>query len=135
MVANERVIIAGGPRTGKTTLAKQIAKRAGVEVRHTDDLIDTTDWSGASAKASAWFDAPGPWVVEGVATPRALRKWLARSEGKPADRIIWLGKAKVPCTPGQTTMGKGCRKVWDEVLPALWKAGVTIETDPHFEAE
>lgn len=131
-MVNERVIVAGGPRTGKTTLAKQIAKRAGIEARHTDDLIDTTDWSGASAQVAEWLDAPGPWVIEGVATLRALRKWFARSTGKPADRIVWLGKAKVPCSPGQTTMAKGCRKVWDEILPALLRAGVTIET--HFEA-
>ncbi len=118
-----RVVIAGVPRAGKTTLAGGSI----VPVKSTDDLIDL-GWSQASERASQWFDEPGPWVVEGVACPRALRKWLKRvPQGKPCDRIVWLDRPYVELTPGQTAMAKGCRTVWAEVKHELIRRGVDVE--------
>ncbi len=123
-----RIVIAGGPRTGKTTLAAayDMPLVDPVPVRHTDDLIHLW-WSEASAAAALWFDAPGPWIVEGVAAVRALRKWLAaHPEGKPCDVVYWLAEPVVPVTPGQAAMARGCATVWNEIRDALQSRGVEI---------
>ncbi|HEY0194873.1 MAG TPA: hypothetical protein VGC42_27360, partial [Kofleriaceae bacterium] len=79
-----RILITGGPRTGKTTLAgalevELLAQRGAgpaPAVRHTDDMIEQTKhlgkdgWSEASRLASLWLDAHGPWIIEGVAASR-----------------------------------------------------------------
>lgn len=129
-----RILIAGGPRTGKTTLSNKIALSLGScpdtpdPVIHTDDLIGKLDWSAASAEVATWFDRPGPWIIEGVSIPRALRKWLlAHQEGKPCDEIIWLTEPRVALSSGQEIMRKGCVSVWNEILPALLKRGVVIK--------
>lgn len=120
----ERIVITGGPRTGKTTLAKSLGM--GVTL-HSDDVI-ALGWSEASLAVSHWFDAPGPWVIEGVALPRALRKWLDRnSEGAPCDVLIWLGKPRVALTPGQHTMAKGVATVMVEIDELLRARGVKVE--------
>ena len=115
--------MAGGPRTGKSTLAGAL----GLPVLSTDVLIVSYDWSQASEQVATWFDLTGPWVIEGVAAGRALRKWIkANLEGKPCDHILYLTHAYEQLTPGQATMAKGCATVWREILPELLKRGVTI---------
>jgi hypothetical protein len=117
-----RILIAGGPRTGKTTLSTSLGI---ARVRHTDDVMDL-GWSEASAEVATWFDEPGPWVIEGVAVPRALRKWLAANEGKPCDVVCWLEHPVEPQSKGQAVMAAGCAKVWSEVADALHERGVNI---------
>ena len=83
-----RIIICGGPRTGKTQLAKHLSLKFDIpKYLCTDpqalggDALDHTElpererWSAISADVSQWFDEPGPWIIEGVAAIRALRKW------------------------------------------------------------
>jgi adenylate kinase family enzyme len=119
-----RIVIGGGPNTGKTTLAAQLAN--GSPSLSTDDLMHLP-WSEASVVASFWYDAPGPWVVEGVAAARALRKWLKRhATGKPCDRVIWLRQPKAPQVGGQVAMAKGCETVWREIAGTLAGRGVEI---------
>jgi hypothetical protein len=120
-----RVLIAGVPRAGKTTFASSFSG----EVLHTDDLIETHDWSGASAQAAEWMSRPGARVIEGVAVPRALRKWLAaNAEGKPADVVYFLDEPHVNLQHGQIAMAKGCRTVWNEILPELRARGVEVRS-------
>lgn len=120
---SSRIVVAGGPRTGKTTYAGTLTPHP----LHTDVLVGTVPWSGASEEVAEWFDRPGPWVVEGVAAVRALRKWLAaHPTGKPCDSVRWLAEPKVSRDRGQETMAKGCETIWAEVLPLLRKRGVTI---------
>lgn len=123
----KRIVIVGGPRTGKTTLAARIA--AGAEVRHTDDLIADHDWSGASEAAAKWFGGPDPVVVEGVATARALRKWMAANPGdaKPCDQVFVTVTTKVETTSRQDAMGKGVATVLREIEPELLRRGVRVE--------
>ena len=118
-----RVAIAGVPRAGKTTLAKKINSKN----LCTDDLIDL-GWSKASQEASMWFDKKS-FVIEGVAVPRALRKWLKANEGKPCDKLIWLAKPYEKLTKGQETMAKGCLTVMNEIKQELLERGVEISTE------
>lgn len=121
-----RTLIAGVPRAGKTSLALALGLASSATVRHTDDLIDL-GWSEASELAGLWFDAPGPWIVEGVAVPRALRKWMARSSKRPAEKIVWLDAPRVELTAGQASMAQACRTVWAECVGECIARGVLIE--------
>lgn len=135
-----RICITGGPRTGKTTLACTIADEYGdhasTTVGHTDDLIDKLKhlgkeaWSAASAEVATWLDAPGPWVIEGVAVSRALRKWRDAHPGAapPVDRVIYLSEPHEALTPGQAAMAKGVATVHDgDVEPWLRSHGIRTE--------
>jgi hypothetical protein len=95
-------------------------------LRHTDSLIATHDWSAASLEVSSWLDAPGPWIIEGVALSRALRKWREAHPGEPppVDKVIRLTTPHVPLTKGQATMAKGEETVWQEIAGWLYAAGI-----------
>jgi KaiC/GvpD/RAD55 family RecA-like ATPase len=126
----DRVCVAGGPKTGKTSYARHFADNT--RVRHTDSIIgrfgeDRESWSRESEEVSRWMDEPGPWLIEGVTVARALRKWLARNpEGKPCDVVVWLDKAHVERTKGQDSMSKATLTVFREVLPELERRGVRV---------
>ena len=97
-----------------------------MNVRHTDDTMDA-EWSEASALAAEWFDEPDALVIEGVAVPRALRKWLAaHPEGKPCDKIIVLNQPFEDLTKGQISMAKGVATVFTQIYPELLKRGVVV---------
>jgi hypothetical protein len=125
-----RIVIAGGPRCGKTTLSRRIAAIMGLDllaVRHTDDLVGVLEWSEASAQVAEWLEAPGPFICEGVAVPRALRKWLAAHDtGAPCDVLLYLTEPFETLLKGQAAMAKGCRTVFDEIEPELRARGVEI---------
>ena len=122
-----RILVAGCPRVGKTTLADHLAAALGVAARHTDDLIASHDWSGASEEAARWISEPGPWIVEGVAAVRALRKWLvANPAGLPCDALFWSETPRVALTKGQFAMGKGCVTVWEEIRDRVYARGVAV---------
>lgn len=99
-----RIIIVGGPRRGKSTMAQQILDnaadgqarrmvqhlpvircgdplskvkepRAGVEYLPEGIPISGDD-GAAQWVADNWFTLPGPWVCEGWVMARALRRWL-----------------------------------------------------------
>lgn len=127
-----RIVIVGGPRTGKSTLAARfshIAKR-----NSTDETIGM-DWSQSSHEVSKWFEQTGPWLIEGVATARALRKWLQRHNmDKPCDRIVVLTSPRVAQTTGQATMSKGIETVWKQIEQELRLRGCEILYDPTDEA-
>ena len=118
-----QIVIVGGPRTGKTTMSEQIPGYR----RSTDETMGM-EWSKGSDEVSRWFDVAGQWVIEGVATARALRKWLAKNKSnvKPCDRVIVLEHAHVGLKPGQDSMGKGVMTVWREIEPELRRRGVEI---------
>lgn len=121
-----RIVIAGGPLRGKSTLAQSFghpvfctdaASLAREVIPGTTYLPEGLDWSASSAYvAEHWLTMDGPWVIEGVATARALRKWAeSHPTGLPADRILLLPKAVRTCTPKQEGMAQGVHKVWNEI--------------------
>lgn len=124
--AMTRICITGGPRTGKTTMAlKLLYDLPDGQVRHTDDLIKL-GWSEASQHASLWLDEPGPWIIEGVAVSRALRKWRDRNPGlpPPVDEMIYLTDPYEKLSPGQLAMAKGVATVHAEIAGWLREHGV-----------
>lgn len=109
-----RVVIVGGPLTGKTTLAKRLGLPG---VRHVDGLSDIADA----------FDAAGPWCIEGGSTVRSLRKWLDRNpKGKPADVVIGLWDPKAERTEDHESMAAHVRDAWVGIAPALAARGVEV---------
>jgi hypothetical protein len=109
-VKAERIIIVGGPRRGKSTLATQLAIAAGMDgkticrifcgdplskvkepalgkVTYLPEGIPFSgDDGSAQWIADNWFTLPGPWVCEGHVMARALRRWVAsnRDECSPS---------------------------------------------------
>jgi dephospho-CoA kinase len=133
----KRIVIAGGPNTGKTTLALELARQHGINsVRNTDQLIGL-GWSEASAKAAEWMDDPGDWIIEGVVTPRALRKWMDRHAGEQLPdgiRIHVLTQPHTPQSKNQQTMTKGMFTVLQGIYGELVRRGATFEpTQPRGE--
>ena len=123
---NERIAIAGGPKTGKTSLAVEM-RCAGANVSHSDTLLELP-WSEQSLVVSRWFNHEAPWVVEGVTVVRALRKWLERNpEGKPCDRVIYLREPRILLSTGQERMSKACWTVWREIRRELERRGVVLD--------
>lgn len=127
-----RIVICGGPRVGKTRLSERLAGAA-CKARHTDDLIGAlhpedkaADWSACSAEVVKWFAEPGPWVIEGVAAVRALRKWLEANHGAPCDAVYWSSQPLQPLTKGQSAMLRGCESIWAPVRQELTMRGVPI---------
>lgn len=122
-----RIVILGAPRTGKTTLSLELEHQHGVAAFHTDDLIGTCDWSEASELVSRRFDRPGPWLIEGVAVVRALRKWLERHPtGTPCDEVVALWAPRVRLTLKQQAMADGTWTIWLDVVGPLRARGVAI---------
>lgn len=122
-----KILIAGGPRVGKTTLGLQLAQETGYRMRSTDSLIATEKWSDASAITCGWLSEHGPWIIEGVAVFRALRKWLAKNPtGAPADVLYIRKSPRTELTPGQRAMAKGCDTVWREISGEVFSRGTKI---------
>lgn len=117
-----KIAIAGKVQAGKTTLAKSF-----LNVKHTDDLMETHGWSDASVQAARWFSDPAIEAIEGVRVPHALRKWLNQNPGKPVDKLIWCGAPKVPLSDGQQRLSTGAETVFREIEPELRRRGVEIE--------
>jgi hypothetical protein len=121
-----KILVGGGTRVGKTTLSDALAAKYNCPLVHTDELIGLLDWSAASAQVAKWFDAPGPFVIEGVSIARALRKWMAAHDGKPVDEVHISHTAKVLPTRGQARMTAGCLTVWCEIVDEVKRRGVVI---------
>jgi hypothetical protein len=134
----QRVVIDGGPRRGKSEIAKKIAAD-GRRYHHGDELRDRPEWAGltkeekwsaGSQLASEWLDEEGPYVLDNVAMGRALRKWLKRNPtGKPADVVVHLSGAVIESSSGQEGMATGSDSVWKEIRSELVMRGVRVIED------
>ncbi len=127
-----RIVIAGWPGSGKTTMAEVVAGGAGgslFTVVHTDDFIGQMPWSEISEHvAAALTSYPPPFIVEGTASIRAVRKWFAIQPGKalPIDALVYLSSPKKQLNTRQAGMGKGCDTIFRGILPALGLEDLTL---------
>lgn len=130
-----RIVIVAGPSRGKSTLADKLHKADGTPVYCGDPeskvlykkpytiylperLPFAGDGGAADWIADHWFTKRGPWICEGHAMARALRRWIdAAPRGvMPCDKIIVLDhEAHRATTPGQEAMHRGVMKVWREI--------------------
>jgi len=97
-----RIALVGGPKTGKTTLAKLIAHP---NTYHTDELKHLP-WH---SQATAWLEELSnvdSFLVEGVTVARMLRK------GLEVDVVVYLQEAKVQRTAKQEALAKGVDTVY-----------------------
>lgn len=153
----ERIIIVGGPRRGKSTLANELAmgkvqprgfERPWAPIRCGDPLSKVKepmpgveylpegipisgDDGAAQWVADNWFTLPGPWVCEGWVMARALRRWLANEIGPDPDGYAHTRPADriiVLDRPGFGMPSKG--------QEAMHKAVMTVwnQIAHHFEA-
>lgn len=104
VMSARRLAIAGGPRTGKTTLAGRLIGRSQV---HTDDFM-ALPWAEVPEATIAACSSHQCFVVEGVQVARALRK------GLEVDAVIWMGRPMVTLSDGQASMAKGVYTVFQE---------------------
>lgn len=135
-----RLLITGAPRTGKTTMAIELTE-PGMAGRHycTDPQdhhavpagVSGTpvglEWSECSLWiAQHWLELPGPWVIEGVAVPRALRKWhaLHPDAPPPCDKLVVLVECHEPLGKRQLKMSQDLHGVLDELRE--WLAPVMV---------
>ena len=129
-MSERRIIIVGGPRCGKSTMARRL-REEGVPtycgdpkslVKQPEDnviyLPNYLSWTTAPDYVTReWFTMEGPWCCEGVVMARALRKLQRQQQDgllKGAE-VIYLDFPFVPLTPGQANMSKGIVTVWFEV--------------------
>ena len=133
-----RIVVVGGPDSGKSTIARAICQQyfkrpwcgrdaLPLTLYATDDLRTTHDWSETSATCAEWLSRDGGWVIEGVATARGLRKWLAANPEAELNAVIVLtGQALVEQTPQQCAMGKGVATVWNGIALEVLKRGARV---------
>ena len=140
-----RRIIIAGPSRGKSTLADKLRKESGgtlpvycgdtaskvlYQKPYTIYLPEWLPFAGdggaADWIADHWFTKPGPWICEGHALARALKRWMeAAPRGvMPCDKIIVLDhEAHRATTPAQEAMHKGVMTQWRKV--AHYYAAIT----------
>lgn len=137
-----RILITGAPRTGKTTLAKKMAAEIETGHRCTDPnrlcpqgVLGTPDgleWSECSEwVARHWIGSAA--IIEGVAVPRALRKWRAMHPDSPApaDRLIVMSDRYEALNNRQEAMSRAIHDVLDDlgdwIAPILvWHDGMCL---------
>lgn len=129
-MAATSIAIIGAPRAGKTTLADRLGAELALPVVHADDMI-ALGWSQVSdTLARLMIRDPQPAIFEGVAVVRALRKLLplvAAHDVLPVKRCIVLERPRLPLTPGQERMRRGCASILQELAPALELRGMCLE--------
>jgi len=118
----ERIVILGGPRCGKTTLANKLNRLT----FHTDDFkFPHLQESGAAVVQ--WFARPGPWVIEGVVAILALQEWMRMYEVAPCDCVLAMWTPVVKLTPDQIRMFNLLRKYWSGLPLDLNERGVVVK--------
>lgn len=142
-----RIVIVGGPRRGKSTLARSY-REEGIPTYCGDPaslvkdpefgvtyLPDGLEWSECSAYvAERWLTQPGPWCCEGVVMARALRKFLANGGDASGIDVVVIEAAHpdAEVTAGQEQFTKSVMTVWSEIAPHFPNARILrpVERDP-----
>lgn len=125
-MTSKRIVIIGGPGTGKTTFAGELRKQTGFEVLHTDDLMHLP-WSEQSDYlANRLAHDDHPLILEGVAAVRAIRKALDLVTGRPCDEIhVMLYQYRV-LDKGAAALVKGIDTVWRGIEAKVLARGIRV---------
>lgn len=132
----ERVVIVGGCRLGKSTLAREF-RAQGIptfccdprsEVKDPEaDVTYLEEGLGMGPASSQWvvdhwLPMPGPWCIEGHLTARVLRKWWFaggrgdQNDALPCDRVIVITREPfVDLLRGQRSLNKAVETEWNQV--------------------
>lgn len=140
-MTTERVVIVGGPRCGKSWLAREFANAGpnGMRIFCGDPkskvkqpeagvnyLPEGLGFGSESSQwiVDNWLTMPGPWVMEGHIMARVLRKWMRqqfeeachdRSDSPwPCDEIYVFTEQREDqeLEPGQISLHKGVMTAW-----------------------
>lgn len=128
-MTTERIIIVGGPRAGKSSMARAFraqgiptycgdprskVKDVEPDVTYLPENIPMSGDDGAAQwVVDNWMTRPGPWLIEGWITARALRRW--DRAWNPCDRILVMRAPVVEQTPGQAALTKAVATVWRQI--------------------
>lgn len=114
-----RVAIAGGPKTGKTTLAPSFSGT----IIHTDDYIK----KDIRVLMDDVRKLKDNYVVEGTLVPNLIREFMYEGPYIPFDRLVVLTKPRIELTNRQWTLTGSIHKVLGQIIPFMEKAGVKVE--------
>lgn len=132
-----RIILVGGPRCGKSTLARKLRKQYNIPTFCTDPLSLVKDledgvtylpegmeWSESSKFVlDRWMSKEGPWCIDGIASVRAIRKAITEGKKDILEGVYILPVLKqyqdAVTKKGQISLLKGVEKVWYEILPLI----------------
>ena len=107
-LSRKNIVIVGCPASGKTTLAKELAKRTGQKVFHTDDYMQHGYKQSLYVLIADLMEQGRAVIVEGVQGYRLLRKGVETQSIYP-DIVIEL---KV--SPEQVERVYRTERVWDK---------------------
>lgn len=134
-----KILITGGPRVGKSYLAKELSIKYGIRHYCTDpqNMCDPhvngvpdfiTDWSEQSKYVvQNWIGKKD--LIEGVAVPRSLRKWRKANPTAPlpCDRLIILEGNRDILNTKQEGMKKSTLKIMKDVIDSWPELGQIAE--------
>lgn len=104
LLEHRRVVIAGGPNTGKSTLALSVPHE---RIVGTDDYMGM-DWEAIPSAIMERVQNEPTFILEGVQSARCLRRGLC------ADAVVWLDHPYPPYKPKHESMAKGIKTVFTE---------------------
>jgi hypothetical protein len=120
-----RVVIAGGPRTGKSTLFRKLSLHFDCAVG-TDDYMGL-EWSAVPDAVIGVLEKHEDWIVEGVQAARVLRRWARDRKNMPhIDVVYYLTEPMAQQTNAHRAMAKSIATVWKDVAPRLIADGTRI---------
>lgn len=119
--ASLRLLITGGPRTGKTTLANSMSQ----SVIHTDDFKGS--WEARLIQTMHYFNLDNIYTIEGVTIPAALELWLKIHQDKPTDKIIFLTNPRIQLSTRQMSMKRGIETIYSRIREELRQRHVELE--------
>lgn len=135
-----RIVVIGGPRTGKTTYATKLAKQLGCHLGSTgkrteqpDGLVSTdnymrrADWKTLPDVVLKDLKDRDSWVLEGTQAARVLRRALKEDPKFTVDKVLVFGRPWVQRNPGQEAMAKGVRTILNDMAPLLRDRGIEVE--------
>lgn len=110
-----RIVICGGPRVGKTSLAQRLAQESGLPVVSTDNFIGVP-WGSVPETVILSVKYAEDWILEGIQATRVLRKWLQTAPLEARITVVhYLKTPVVARTKKQDSTAKAVASVLDSI--------------------